>query len=499
MTAMIALVTSDFELADSIFGAVRELSGCAIQAVHPEEVEDIPALVAADICAVFVHCRATGDQPLTEAFLREARRCRRRLPVVVISESPRPVQHLAWFQLGALDCLARPLDLGRVAFLVESLSQRTRPDTSHHDEPSWLRVEGVADYCCASECTREMIAMARKVANCSSNLLIVGETGTGKSHLARVVHGLSKLRKAPFVAVNCAAVPESLVESELFGHRRGSFTGADRDQSGKFADAGEGTLFLDEIETLALSVQGKLLHAVEDRQFLPIGSSQPARFQGRLIAASNEDLEELVEVGRLRSDLFFRLSVLQLEIAPLRNRREEILELADGFIHKIAARHGRRVGELTLAARQRLLEHDWPGNVRELHNVLERAVVFAEDNAKIGPDDLRLGGSRESAGKRSVSPGAATLPGTRACCTPDCNEVSLSAVAEDYPDSDERRKIAELLLRNGNNRAKAAREMGISRTAFYKKLRKHGLTDLIPGVPNGHVRVSDRSVVSVPD
>jgi transcriptional regulator with PAS, ATPase and Fis domain len=228
--------------------------------------------------------------------------------------------------------------------------------------------------------------MVHRVAPQDTTLLLTGETGTGKTRLARLVHELSPRRSEPFLVVDCSALSASLIESELFGHVKGAFTGADRDRPGKLAAAGRGTLLLDDINSLPPTLQGKLLRAVDERVYEPVGSNSLRPVQARLIAASNVALDQEVQAGRFRQDLYYRLGVVGFHLPPLRQRRQEVAGLAARFLAEFAARNRPDVVELSAEAVRTLEEHDWPGNVRELRNVVERAVALCPGPAVLVED-----------------------------------------------------------------------------------------------------------------
>ena len=239
----------------------------------------------------------------------------------------------------------------------------------------------------ASRGIREVLALVRRVAPTSSTVLIQGETGTGKELVARAIHRNSPRATRPFLAINCAALTESLLESELFGHEKGAFTGAIAQKKGKIETAAGGTLFLDEISELAAGMQAKLLRVLQEREVDPVGGTRSIKVDVRIIAATNRNLQGAVQVGSFREDLFFRLNVVSITTPPLRTRREDIPALAESFIAKVSSRYKIPVKAMSLEARSLLLQYDWPGNVRELENAIERAVVLGTAS-EIRPEDL---------------------------------------------------------------------------------------------------------------
>ncbi|HEY2154969.1 MAG TPA: sigma 54-interacting transcriptional regulator, partial [Isosphaeraceae bacterium] len=326
---------------------------------------------------------------------------------------------------------------------------------------------------------RRMIDVARKVAASPSAVLIRGESGTGKELLAEAIHAASPRAGRAFVKVHCAALSQSLLESELFGHVKGSFTGADRDRMGRFEQADGGTLFLDEIGDINLEVQTKLLRVLQEMAFERVGSSTPISVDVRIIAATHQDLESLIRQGRFREDLFYRLNVIPLRTPSLRERREDIFELAVHFLGQHAARAGRPATHLDPDAVEALVAHDWPGNVRELENVIEHAVVLSDGPAvtlaDLPPEVRQPSGSRRRSRIRQSLPVAAPagIAGPRrARALPDPED---SGDLDGEPDAFERAQLVDALDEAHGNKSEAARLMGLPRSTFCSKLKKHGL------------------------
>ncbi len=280
---------------------------------------------------------------------------------------------------GASDYLLKPVQfedmLLRIqrALEIEQLSRTSRIITDQLAADSiFHNLVGRA------ECMLKLFETIRKLSAVKSNVLIMGESGTGKELFAKAIHYNGLTRDKPFVPVNCGAIPDTLIESELFGHRRGAFTGASRDKVGYFEAADGGTLFLDEISCLPLGVQSSLLRVLEDRAVVPVGDTRPRPVDLRIVSASNQDLGQMVDQGQFRRDLYYRLNVVNLTLPPLRQRREDIPLLVHHFLDKYSRQMNKRVTGITNSAMQALLQHEWRGNVRELENVIERAVIFAE-------------------------------------------------------------------------------------------------------------------------
>src|SRR5436190_3378844 len=281
-------------------------------------------------------------------------------------------------KLGALDYLQKPFEIDELLVVVDRALDHQRLRTEYR----YLRSERDEQFdhygiIGRSRAMQDIIRRAERVADTKSTVLITGETGTGKELVARAIHNRSPQRDMPLIKVNCAAIPESLLESELFGHVRGAFTGATTTKKGKFGLADGGTIFLDEIGTMSLTLQSKLLRVLQEREFEPLGAERTEKIDVRVIAATNRDLRQLVADGKFQEDLFYRLNVIPIELPPLRERRDDIPALIDHFVRKHAQRTGRRVERIEDGVLSALQQYDWPGNVRELENTIERAVVLS--------------------------------------------------------------------------------------------------------------------------
>ena len=298
-------------------------------------------------------------------------------------------------------------------------------------------------------------ALVRRVGQTDATVLVTGESGTGKELIARSIHTASKRRNGPFVPVNCAALPGELLESELFGHERGSFTGAFRQRAGLFPNAEKGTIFLDEIAETSPRFQSKLLRVLQEREIRPVGSDQAIPIDVRVIAATNKDLGKEVREGRFRGDLYYRLHVIPIHVPPLRERRSDIPILVEHFLARLAVTHGVARKRMSESAVVRLWEYDWPGNVRELENLLERTVILSES------DEIELD---------ELPPALRSIGGIRNLPEPTVSEQGLdfNRVVEAFED----RLIGEALRRTHGNKQAAAKLLGLKRTTLVAKLRR---------------------------
>src|SRR5687768_2985571 len=293
-------------------------------------------------------------------------------------------------KLGAVDYLQKPFEVDELLVVVRHALEVQRLRTQHRylidERDEEFGHYGIVGH---SRAIQEVISRAERVAQSRSTVLITGETGTGKELVARAIHDRSEQREMPLIKVNCAAIPETLLESELFGHVRGAFTGAATGKKGKFALAHGGTIFLDEIGTMSPALQAKLLRVLQEREFEPLGSERTQKVDLRVIAATNRDLRQMVGDGRFQEDLYYRLNVIPIHIPPLRERREDVPVLVEHFITKHAQRAGKRIDGMEPGVIEALQAAEWPGNVRELENTVERAVVLSPTTT-IGPDVVRI-------------------------------------------------------------------------------------------------------------
>ncbi len=389
-------------------------------------------------------------------LLRELRALHEETPVIIMTAYGTVESAVTAMKYGAADYLIRPFEMETVELAVAralALGQMQRENRYLRDEVE----KGWDEFIGRSPAMREVYALIRQVAPARTPVLVMGETGTGKELVARAIHKASG-RQGLFVPINCAAIPADILESEMFGYVKGAFTGAQRDRVGKFELAHGGTLFLDEVTEMSTPLQAKLLRALQDGRIERLGSNHVIDIDIRVIAATNHDPQAAVREQRLREDLYYRLNVIAIPLPPLRDRREDIVLLAEHFLGKHAARMGRTVPPLSESARRHLIDHDWPGNVRELENAMERALV-------IGPGDVV---------DAVHLPPVEMAAGTEARPRPPTGGDGDWALQPQI-DALEKRLIKRALAETGGNKSAASRLLQISERSLWYKLKKFGL------------------------
>ncbi|MBM3986345.1 MAG: sigma-54-dependent Fis family transcriptional regulator [Planctomycetes bacterium] len=377
------------------------------------------------------------------------------LPVVVITAHGTVETAVQAMRRGAVDFLMKPCTADTLQLVLQRIERTSKLER----ENEYLRQEvlGAGSRTIAESPTmQETVHSAQRVAKSKGTVLVTGESGTGKEHIAQMIHQESNRASAPFVRVNCAALSENLLESELFGHEKGAFTGAIKSREGRFELADGGTLLLDEIGEISPALQAKLLRVLEEEEFERVGGTATIKVDVRVIATTNRDLAAEVKAGRFREDLYYRLHVLPLHVAPLRERSNDVLPLARHFLAHFARAHGLNELALSAATEQKLLQWPWPGNVRELENVLQRAVVLSQ-GTMIEPTDIAFGAAT---GPVSVLPGGAAS-------TP----VAPASLANRPLADIEREAILETLASTGGNKTEAARRMGVSARTLSNKMK----------------------------
>jgi DNA-binding NtrC family response regulator len=388
--------------------------------------------------------------------LRAAKDADPEIPVILMTAFGTVEEAVQAMKEGAADFLTKPVDTDHLLLLLDRAVEKRRLVTELVLlKEEYQRRFGLPKVLGEDPALKESMLALQRAAATDATVLLQGESGTGKELMARALHQLSARAKGPFVAINCAAIPENLLENELFGHEKGAFTGAGARKVGKAELAHKGTLFLDEIGDLPLPLQGKILRLVQEKQIERVGGLQTLTVDVRVVAATNRDLRSLVDEKLFREDLFFRLSVFPIEIPPLRRRRRDILLLAEAFLPRFAREMGRRGLTLSEEAKRALVEHTWPGNVRELQNCLERAAILC-DGTSIEPAHLRL------------EPGLGTGP--RLGDVLDLSG-SLAEVAKRTAARAEEEAITLALKETGGDRNAAAARLGVSLSTLNRRLR----------------------------
>ena len=457
------LVVDDEAEIRSLLGAVLQSNGfevvtaedgaAALQQVQREH----PAVILMDLSMP----RMGGMDALPEI-----KRLDPEVPVIICTAHSDLATAVRAMKLGAYDYLTKPFDLELLALTLGRAVERNQLRSRIDD----LKRQGQGSLAAGmggSPAIAQVIQQVGQVAESNFTVLVQGETGTGKELVARAIHQQSPRRQAPFVAVDCGAIPETLVESELFGHERGAFTGAQTKREGHFQLAKGGTLFLDEIGNIPVATQAKLLRALEQREVQPLGSARAVAVDVRIIAATNSELQEGVKAGRFRADLYYRLGEFTITLPPLRSRREDIAHLAQRFLDEVSMELRRPVRRIAEEAMQALLRHDWPGNVRELKNVIRKAALVATDEVTVEHLPPLTAGA--PAGAPSVPEHAV-------------GDLSLREVAELAAVQAERELIRHALQATKGNKSQAARLLRTDYTTLHAKMKRYSIAarDFMP-------------------
>jgi DNA-binding NtrC family response regulator len=449
MVKRILIVDDDPAVHAGLLGSVEALGHEVLTAATSAEAVACLRSQPVDLCITDLQL-TDGDG---RGVVRAARAVRPPVAVIAMTAEGTVSAAVEALRIGAADVLSKPLH----SAMLEQVMNRLLP---HVPEGACAAraAPGAVTVIGEHSAMRLVLDRVAQIADTDASILLRGETGTGKEVVGRLIHAASQRRGGPFVAVNVSAIPEALAESELFGHVRGAFTGADRARTGRFVAAQGGTLFLDEIGEMPRAVQAKLLRALQEREVTPVGATHAIPIDVRVIAATHRDLERMLDEGTFREDLYYRLDVVPIEIPPLRERRQDIPALAEHFRLEVNAREARRVPGFSLDVLQRLVSYDWPGNVRELENLVERLVVVA--------------------GHRKVI--MADLPAHLRTEVVDLEHATL-----ELPDSGvdlrifltqlEARFIGQAMERTGGNRNRAAELLGLNRTTLVEKLRRRNV------------------------
>lgn len=402
------------------------------------------------------------------SFVKAVKDVRPEIPLIMLTAYGSIENAVEAMRRGAYDYITKPFKIADIRATV----QRTLNHKRLEQENTILRREvrrawSLGDMIGKSPQMQSVFDLVRRVARGTSNVLILGESGSGKEMVARAIHNDGPRAKKPFVALNCAAIPEQLLESELFGHAKGSFTGAIAQKRGLFEEANGGTIFLDEIADMDIALQAKLLRVIQERKIRPVGQNTFKNIDVRIIAATHKDLRSLIAKGQFREDLYYRLSVIPIQIPPLRDRTEDIPLFADYFVKKFAAANGSRVTGFTKAGMSQLLSHPWEGNVRQLENAIERAVILCDD---ILIDETHLSFLQQPNVSPMMMMDSSAMPAI-AMETSDPAAASVLNIREM-----EKRCLKAALQKAGGKKEKAAQILGISRKTLYRKEKEYGLS-----------------------
>ncbi len=440
------LVVDDEPLIRQTLGGVLEDEGYSTHGVASgEECLDELGRNAYDL--VLLDIWLPGIDGLEALSRIYERRAADRPAVVMISGHGNVETAVKATKLGAFDFLEKPLTIDKVALVVKNAIRQRRlereVDRLREEDGARPRIIGES---IPMKALRQQLDL---MAGTNGRVLIFGESGTGKELVAHAIHAMSDRATEPFIDVNCAAIPEELIESELFGHRKGSFTGASDDKVGKLQKADGGTVFLDEVGDMSLKTQAKVLRALDEQKFEPVGAAESVQVDVRVVAATNKNLEREIENGNFREDLYYRLNVIPFYVPPLRDRLEDVPVLADYFLHEFSSAYGRQPKQLTPAAYEILLAYRWPGNVRELRNLMERIVIM-NLQVRIDARHIQLPGVR----------GGVQLP-----------VLDATASLQEVREAAEREHILKKLEETGGNVSRAAELLGLERSNLYRKMK----------------------------
>ncbi len=440
MSKLILIAEDEGILRESLAELLSEEGYQTVQAANGKEAYDLVLKQPVDLVLTDVRMPEMDGMVLLENLQKLAPQT----PVIMITAYGTVQSAVSAMRAGASDYLLKPVEFDDVLVKIQRALERQEMMRVTRIMTEQLSADSVfPNLVGRSPPMLKLFDMVRKLSTVKSNVLIVGDSGTGKELFARAIHYNGADRDKPFVPVNCGAIPDNLAESELFGHRKGAFTGADRDKAGYFEVADGGTLFLDEISTFSLNVQSSLLRALETKLITPVGDTRARAVDVRIVTASNQSLEKMVTAGEFREDLLYRLNVVKMEIPLLRHRKEDIPTLVHHFIDKYARQMNKQIASISNGAMRILLNHDWPGNVRELENVIERGVIFVEDQ-QFGVKHLPFGAEDVS----------------------DETSEALKDALREF----ERQHIIYSLRRHNYDKAETAKHLKIGVSSLYRKL-----------------------------
>jgi len=463
MSLHILIVDDDANIGATLSGLLRDLGHQTTTSASGEQALELLQREAFDL--MFLDVRMSGIDGL--ATLQRLQELGVTVPTIMISGHAEIDTAVKAVRLGAYNFLEKPLLPERVILEVKNFAERKQLE--HERNQLRQRLGGDSEMVGQSFTMQQLRDSLRKAAPSEARVLITGENGTGKELVAEAIHRQSKRAAAPFVRVNCAAIPRELIESELFGHERGAFTGAMRRKIGLIEQAHTGTIFLDEIGDMALETQAKLLRVLQENELLRVGGTQPIRFDVRVIAATNKNLEKEIQAGNFRDDLFFRLAVIPIHVPPLRERREDILILADYFFSQLAQAYGRRGKRLSGEAGAILENYHWPGNVRELRNIVERLMIMGE------AETMTAEQVRQALPVLNF-PVAATSPPAKSPAAAEHNLAGDDGLAlRDRVENFERHLLSRVFQEVRGNVSEMARRLRTDRANLHRKLQRYNI------------------------
>jgi len=417
----------------------------------PDVDAAVPILKQQDLDLIVTDLKMPGKSGMD--LLSLCHEARPAVPVIMMTAYADVEAAVTAMKKGAYDFITKPFDENELLNVAKKAFGESKKNkellSSYFDEASPFITEIIGK----TPVIQQVLRMAQKIARTDSTVLITGETGVGKELIARAIHSASQRKSHPFVKVNCAAIPDTLLESELFGHEKGAFTGAVTNKPGRFEIAHQGTLFLDEIGEIPLHLQTKLLGVLQDKSFERLGGVKTMKVDVRIITATNQDLSSAVQSGTFRSDLFYRLNVVPIHVPPLRERKDDLIPLVNYLLDKFASKYGKKIGAISPEVMATFINYDWPGNIRELENVMERMVVMSET------DSLSLD---------QVPPEIRGVVSTTEASTLKEKIETLSQVTE-------KQMIIDALNKTHQNRTQAAKLLGISRRTLQNKIKEYGL------------------------
>ena len=417
----------------------------------PDVDAAVPILKQQDLDLIVTDLKMPGKSGMD--LLSLCHEARPAVPVIMMTAYADVEAAVTAMKKGAYDFITKPFDENELLNVAKKAFGESKKNkellSSYFDEASPFITEIIGK----TPVIQQVLRMAQKIARTDSTVLITGETGVGKELIARAIHSASQRKSHPFVKVNCAAIPDTLLESELFGHEKGAFTGAVTNKPGRFEIAHQGTLFLDEIGEIPLHLQTKLLSVLQDKSFERLGGVKTMKVDVRIITATNQDLSSAVQSGTFRSDLFYRLNVVPIHVPPLRERKDDLIPLLNYLLDKFASKYGKKIGAISPEVMATFINYDWPGNIRELENVMERMVVMSET------DSLSLD---------QVPPEIRGVVSTTEASTLKEKIETLSQVTE-------KQMIIDALNKTHQNRTQAAKLLGISRRTLQNKIKEYGL------------------------